>query len=310
MAARTDEDAASSLRAKMAIYADDRVRNEMMELVRTEGEDALDDPLKAYQVECMHYTTHGEQPYEAFARVAGVASGGGGGIRIVDVGSGYGCATRALPLTYPNGIDSVTGVEIQEEVSRAASEITDRAVKAGKLPAGSVEHVCASVTDCHPAGARGAGDVSCALRPFHCGQCVLVLLHLPEAKRALAYKSIRSILKEGGIFYIEDYLDNGLTEDDRQRLASIVACPYVPTREAYARCLHEANLDEISFEDVGSAWAAFTRNRCDRFHATRERQMKVHGSELTERLSLFYRTTCELLESGRLTGVRVVVRAA
>lgn len=287
----------ASLRAKMAIYADARVRNEMVELARTEGEAALDDPRTAYGVACMHYTTDGEQPFEAFARAAGIAAGGPGR-RVVDVGAGYGCATRALPLAYPAGIESVTGVEIQAEVSGAARELTARAVAAGKLPPGRVEHVCASVTDWAP------GPV------YDCGLCVLVLLHLPAPQRARAYESIRAALRDGGLFYIEDYLDNGLTEEDRARLASVVACPHVPAREDYARCLAAARLEEVSFQDVGPAWAAFTRRRCDRFHEAADRQTRVHGPELASRLSVFYRTTCELLESGRLRGVRVVVRAA
>ena len=78
---------------------------------------------------------------------------------------------------------------------------------AGKLPPGRVEHVCASVTDWAP------GPV------YDCGLCVLVLLHLPAPQRARAYESIRAALRDGGLFYIEDYLDNGLTEEDRARLA-------------------------------------------------------------------------------------------
>ena len=267
----------------MAIYKDGRVERELR-LLQKEGQEVTMDVLQS--IDCMHYG--GSAPFD----VAAAAFGGlDASSRVVDVGSGYGGTSRYLAHRYGC---AVTAVELQEGISALAGELTQLVGLDDR-----VRHVCGDIAALveggeaalvgAAAGAAGAaaGDGKCgeeqcgastgpsfasasledAGGAFDGATSLLVFLHLPEAARVRALRSVATTLAPGaGRLFIEDYYAKApLSAEDVTRLADTVACPYVPDRATYEAQLAEGGFEAVEWDDLSEAWIAFTAARAEAF---------------------------------------------
>ena len=278
----------STTHPSMAIYKDGRVERELR-LLQKEGQEVTMDVLQS--IDCMHYG--GSAPFD----VAAAAFGGlDASSRVVDVGSGYGGTSRYLAHRYGC---AVTAVELQDGISALAGELTQLVGLDDR-----VRHVCGDIAALVEGGeaalvgagaaAAGAGDgkdgeeqggpstgpsfASASLEAttegtFDGATSLLVFLHLPEAARVRALRSVAATLAPGaGRLFIEDYYAKApLSAEDVTRLADTVACPYVPDRATYEAQLAEGGFEAVEWEDLSEAWIAFTAARAEAFETVSER---------------------------------------
>ena len=210
---------------RMPIYADQRVDNEIKELLKDKGttpedahwEETNVTPNDVYACSSMHYHVNGEKPTDALVRIIGTRKKEKKELRILDLGSGYGGMARVLPtLLRPMWNAHVVAVEVQPSLHDAAEDITKRLGAAN-----DVTHVNADACDAD--GMReilsqhgGEFDLCCS---------VLVLLHLTETQRAKALANLRTMLGAKKMLYIEDYFSldpSKLTERQRHNLDALV----------------------------------------------------------------------------------------
>ena len=273
----------------MAIYKQGRVSNELAELRATRG--ALD-VASVYSVSTMHYC--GDEAILAFAQAAGLQPAGSTGrkMRVLDLGSGHGGDSMRLASEYHT---HVTALEVQDAIHLEALKLTREL----GFSDDSLSHVCADICQA-PAPAEPE-------LLYDCCHTALVILHIPD--RARVFGQICSSLQPGGILFIEDmFALRELTEEDRADLAGPVACPYLPSEEAYRRDLAEAGLELVRWQDMTEAWTEFTASRAEAFRSASDRHSRVHGPALLGDLLHFYDTVVGLFKRGNLGGVRIVAR--
>ena len=82
--------------------------------------------------------------------------------------------------------------------------------------------------------------------------------------------------------------------------------PYLPTLEEYGRQLEAAGFVDVALEDMTARWTAFTVDRTAAFRAARERNLRVHGSDIVDGLEDFYVTVSGLYTQGMLGGARIL----
>ena len=205
--------------------------------------------------------------------------------RVLEVGSGIGGPARYL--SDSTGCH-VTALELQSDLNDTARHLTQRCGLENRIA-----HVCGNVLD---GGQDGQGFD--ALVSFLC------FLHIPDRETLLT--KCFAALKPGGRIFIEDFTK--LTEpsaDEWDILRQKVLCSYLPRQEEYEQQLQAAGFENIIAEDVSTAWTAFTRERHDAWNARRERNLELHGPEITDGMEDFYKTAADLYGSGVLGGVRI-----
>ena len=216
------------------------------------------------------------------------ALGVGPGARVLEVGSGIGGPARYMA---ERSRCHVTALELQEDLNQTAEQLTARCGLAD-----SVTHACGNVLDGGEDG--GAYD---ALVSFLC------FLHIPDRKSLLA--RCRDALKPDGQIYIEDFSKlREPTGEQWEVLKEKVLCPYLPSPEEYKDQLAEAGFTDIQADDLSDDWTAFTRERYDAYRGRRERNLELHGPEVTDGMEDFYKTAADFYGEGILGGLRVTAR--
>lgn len=208
--------------------------------------------------------------------------------RVLEVGSGIGGPARYLASS--TGCH-VTALELQSDLNETAMHLTQRCALAD-----SVTHVCGDVLD----GGQNGGQFD-ALVSFLC------FLHIPD--REALFARCFNALKPGGRLYVEDFAKH--TEPSAEEwvlLKDKILCPYLPTPAGYEDQLRAAGFEDVVAEDVSAAWASFTRERHDAWNARRERNLDLHGAEITDGMEDFYKTAADLSASGVLGGLRICAR--
>jgi cyclopropane fatty-acyl-phospholipid synthase-like methyltransferase/ABC-type nitrate/sulfonate/bicarbonate transport system substrate-binding protein len=212
--------------------------------------------------------------------------------QIINIGSGLGGPARYLAGKVGC---HVLAVELQEELHRAASELTQRCSLQDK-----VTHM--------------AGDflqIGQHLKPSFYDHIVswLTVLHIPD--RHNLFRLCYSVLRPGGIFFAEDFTEvraGALTSEEKRLLETEVFCPYVPDLPTYKQQLIDAGFEIVTADDVTEEWKAYTRMRVEKFEADRERLVHIHREDTYNRLHYFYNLIHQLYAAGNLGGLRVIAR--
>ena len=204
-------------------------------------------------------------------------------MEVLEVGGGIGGPSRYLAKT--SGC-RVTALELQPDLNETAEQLTRRCGLSKR-----VNHVCGDFLK-NPLG----DNTYDALVSW------LTFLHIPERKHL--YQQCYKALKPGAGIYVEDYFERGLlTRSQRTSLREQVYCDYVPTMEKYNQDLTDAGFEHIELIDVSLSWTQFVTERLAAFKAAQERNLALHGTEVTEGLMEFYTTIVELFQSGNLGGI-------
>lgn len=229
-----------------------------------------------------HY--HGVQEIDQTAKELSLTQGGK---RVINIGSGLGGPARYLAGQYHN---NVLAVELQEELSRTASELTERCSLSD-----SVTHL--------------AGDfaqVSRHLQPCNYDSIVswLTVLHIVD--RRPFFNACYDLLKPGGYFFAADFFArNTLSKHERKILADDVWCRYLPSLEHYKRDLEAAGFHIVQVDDCSEDWTVHTSVRVSQFEQSKDRHISVTGLDNYLRRHYFYDTIAKLFKAGNVGGVRI-----
>ena len=217
---------------------------------------------------------------------------------VLDIGSGFSATGRFLASRYGAW---VTGIELQRESHELAQLITARNADAGIVE--RVRSVNADFLTLTPESllSDSDGKSSSAFPPrFDHMISFLCINHISGSARSALFHQAALFLKPGGTLYIEDFYNNScpgshLTVQEVEKLETVMACPYLPSRSKYIADVQSAGFDRVEFEDVSEKWRVLVRARADRYRAE-ERQ----DAELRK----FYDVVAEMLE-GNVGGVRL-----
>ena len=206
-------------------------------------------------------------------------------MRVLEVGSGIGGPARHLADTVKC---HVTALELQQDLDDTARSLTQRCNLQSRI-----RHVCGNILD-----GGESGQEYDALVSFLC------FLHIPDRKAL--FEKCFAALRSGGAIFIEDLTKRKEpTESQWQVLRQKILCPYLPTFQDYADQLSAAGFADVEADDVSAAWTTFTRERHDAWCARRERNLEMHGAEITEGMEDFYETAADLCGAGVLGGLRI-----
>ncbi len=213
------------------------------------------------------------------------------GMTVLDVGCGIGGPARYL--AWKSGA-CVTGVDIQDALVKAGNHVSTLVGLSDK-----VQLVTGDVTD------------ESVMEPnkFDAFVSLLVILHI--ADRKALFSSLFKSLKEGGAFLIEDMVFVGSSAFSAQQLEiaqDVIGSPFLPTIEQYQQHLAEAGFLDVGFELLTSEWTEWCICRSDRYNASKEEQIRMHGEKVFGQRSSFYANVKNLFLSGKLGGVRITGR--
>jgi len=207
---------------------------------------------------------------------------------VLEVGAGIGGPARYL--AHRAGC-RVTAMELQSDLNDVAQTLTRRCGLADR-----VTHVCGDFLH----GVEGA-------RTFDALVSWLTFLHIPD--REALYRRCFEALAPGAPLFVEDYFERTpLSSEERAALEREVYCAYVPRLADYSEQLERAGFRDIELTDMTSAWVPFVSERRDGFLEARERNLRVHGTEIVDELEEFYATIVALFDGGNLGGIRVIAR--
>ena len=208
--------------------------------------------------------------------------------QVLDIGSGIGGTSRYLAWKYGC---QVMGVELQEQLHQVGvqmNEVTHLSDRV-KLMQGDFTDI---------------SDLAIADRSFDSWISLNVFLHICD--RTTLFQNCARVLKPEGRFYIEDYYAaQDLPEGDRQALAEIIACPYLPSREQYLADLEKVGFQEIEFVDMSALWQPWLQERYQKFEAQREYYQVLFDVDMVNSYSHFYQTVVNLFNSGNVSGARI-----
>ena len=205
---------------------------------------------------------------------------------VLEVGSGIGGPARYLAA---NAGCKVTAMELQGDLNDVARSLTQRCQLEDKINHLQGDFLTETLPD----------DQYDAIVSW------LVFLHIPEREKL--FNRCLSATRSGGKLFIEDFSKRTeFTEQEKNDLAQKVYCTYVPTAEEYSTQLEGAGFKDIQVTDMTDRWQEFVSSRLQMFRDQRERNLRVHGTEIADGLEDFYSTVSNLYEGGNLGGVRIV----
>ena len=217
----------------------------------------------------------------------------GPGSTVFDVGSGIGGPARYMAAQ--SGC-SVVGVEMQEELREAATELTAR------MP-DLAERVQFCTGDAQDAGLL----VPTPDGGFDHFVSQLVNLHAPDRRSLLAGAYAR--LAAGGTFVIEDFAAiTPPTAAEAHTLVDLVNAPSVTSVAAYIEELNAVGFVDVEVVDMSNAWTAWTLARSREYDTTEAAAVALHGQRIFDDRQTFYRGVARLFEGGRVGGVRITGR--
>ncbi|APB33401.1 cyclopropane fatty acid synthase/methyltransferase [Gloeomargarita lithophora Alchichica-D10] len=203
--------------------------------------------------------------------------------QILDIGAGVGGTARYLAQRVGC---PVTGLELQPQLCQMAGELTERTGLSER-----VKFIQGDILE----GITGQFDAWLSL---------LVFLHIPERKTL--FSQCAAVLKPGGRFYIEDYVQlQPLNPKEQGTLAQMVACPELPFIPAYQQHLEQAGFGHIAWENVTPLWQDWVQQRLMQFQHKQEHYRQKHGDDLVQSYLNFYQAVADLFSGGNLGGVRM-----
>ena len=258
----------------------DRVHNELLELGIDEDSPLDVDDLTPFD----QYHYHGTEAVDVAIAALDVTSSS----HVLDVGSGIGGPARYIAAK--TGC-RVTALELQKDLHETAETLTRRCGLHKH-----VEHRCGNILK-KPLEAKRFDAITSHL----------VFLHIPEKKDL--FSACRGLLKANGTIFIEDFTKLREPEvAEWDLLQEKVLCPYLPTGEEYLAQLAEAGFEIISAHDMTESWRAFTALRLKEFRDNHDRNLRIHGPEITRGLEDFYATVAGLYKAQVLGGLRLVAK--
>ncbi|MDH3695242.1 MAG: methyltransferase domain-containing protein [Gammaproteobacteria bacterium] len=205
---------------------------------------------------------------------------------VLEVGAGIGGPARYLAA---NAGCKVTAMELQGDLNDVAASLTQRCQLGDKI-----NHL--------------QGDFLADTLPNNQYDAIvswLVFLHIPEREKL--FKRCLAATRSGGKLFIEDFSKRAeFSEQEKDELAKKVYCTYVPTAEEYSTQLEDAGFEDVQVTDMTNRWKEFVSGRLQMFRDQRERNLRVHGTEIVDGLEDFYSTVSGLYDGGNLGGVRIV----
>ena len=257
-------------------YRVERINNELKELGCTTGELRVEDLIPFDQFHPLSTVALDEA-----ANQLGILPSS----QVLDIGSGVGGPARYLAQQYQC---LVTGVELHPQMCKAAIELTQQT----RLS----EQVNFYQGDITTIDLKG--------QSFDYWIAIGVFLHIPD--RSTLFSRCFELLKPGGSGYIEDFFQRQtFTAAEKAQLTNTLACPYLPTRDRYLVDLAASGFVDLHFEDVTYLWQPWEIQRAIEFEQNKSRHLKVHGEQIVQTVSHFYRVIANLFEKGNIGGARI-----
>eukprot|EP00566_Odontella_aurita_P015926 CAMPEP_0113553618 /NCGR_PEP_ID=MMETSP0015_2-20120614/15711_1 /TAXON_ID=2838 /ORGANISM="Odontella" /LENGTH=275 /DNA_ID=CAMNT_0000454703 /DNA_START=116 /DNA_END=943 /DNA_ORIENTATION=- /assembly_acc=CAM_ASM_000160 len=209
---------------------------------------------------------------------------------VLDVGSGFGGPARILASR--TGC-SVTALELQRDIHDKAEELTRRC-KLDSL----AKHMQGNILECD-LNMLGNG-------PGTYDAIVSWLVYLHIADKAALLRKCAEMLKEGGVFFTDDYyMREKFTDAEEKSLKDDVYASNLPTKEQYVKSIEMSGFVGVTFEDKTDEWKQFVNDRLQAFVQRREKFEEVHGTPTYEQLLFFYTAVVNLFNGGHLGGARI-----
>jgi cyclopropane fatty-acyl-phospholipid synthase-like methyltransferase len=209
---------------------------------------------------------------------------------IIQIGSNLGGCARYLAGKYNL---KVLAIELQNDLSQAASELTNR---------------CGLANNIHHIAGEFLNVAEHLQENFYKGILSwITILHFTESDRIRLMKQSYRLLKQNGFFYCEDFIRIGnLTNEESQILEHDVYCRYLPNLDQYKDHLIQGGFQIIQTVDLTSQWKSFTSERLQEFRQNKSKLLQIHGEEIYNRLEYFYGSIVKLFLGENVGGVRIV----
>eukprot|EP00730_Choanoeca_flexa_P001746 TRINITY_DN10766_c0_g4_i4.p1 TRINITY_DN10766_c0_g4~~TRINITY_DN10766_c0_g4_i4.p1 ORF type:complete len:584 (+),score=136.26 TRINITY_DN10766_c0_g4_i4:64-1815(+) len=211
--------------------------------------------------------------------------------RVINIGSGLGGPARYLAGKVGC---QVLAVDIQEDLSRTAAELTQRTSLKDK-----VHHMTGDFSQVAQHLQRGGYDHIISW---------LTVLHFDQ--RQQLFRQCYELLRPGGVFFAADFVCLGLLQPNEKRiLEQEVGCrSLADSIDEYKRELELAGFKIESCQDMSQDWKKYTAQRVAKLNAEADNISAIIGQDVFERLLRFYTTVANLYQGGRLGGVEVYAR--
>lgn len=209
---------------------------------------------------------------------------------VIQIGSSLAGCARYFAGKYHL---KVLAIELQNDLSEAANELTDRCQLSEE-----VHHISGNFL-----------NVSQHLQENFYSAIVswITILHFNQQERIKLFSQSYRLLKKNSFFYLEDFIQIGnLTNEESQILEHDVFCQYLPTLDQYKQSLIDAQFDLIEIVDLTDDWKSFTKERLDSFRRDEEKLIDIHGNEIYSRLEYFYQSIVKLFQGNHVGGVRII----
>jgi len=265
------------------------VQNALAQRGKGEGPLELEDLLNLGHLDQYHYL--GIDACDEVMRLLGL----GAESKVLDIGAGIGGPARYMSSMC--GCD-VTGVELQADLTAAATELTERIGLSDRVRfvTGDFNELCREK------------DTRLPSKFFDHFLSLLVFCHFPHRNETL--RLCYDAVKPGGTFLIEDLVlvGNAFTEQEQTDLNDVVNAPGVSSVPEYIASLEAAGFVDIQAVDMTAPWKAWTKARHESFRDSREETVRLHSEELFRSRCSFYEVIDRLFAGGNLGGVKITGR--
>ncbi|CAF0870934.1 unnamed protein product [Rotaria sp. Silwood1] len=211
---------------------------------------------------------------------------------IIQIGSNLAGCARYLAGKYHL---KVLAVELQNDLSQAASELTERC-HLNNL----IHHIAGNFI-----------NVAEHLQEnfYYAIVSWITILHFTQHERIRLINQSYRLLKQNGFFYCEDFIRIGnVTYDESIILEHDLYCKYLPTIDEYKSVLIQENFQIIKVVDLSDDWRIFTSERLEKFRQNKDDLLKIHGEDIYNRLEYFYASVAKLFMGKNVGGVRIVAK--
>mmetsp|Transcript_41912 Transcript_41912/g.110723 ORF Transcript_41912/g.110723 Transcript_41912/m.110723 type:complete len:652 (+) Transcript_41912:46-2001(+) len=262
------------------------VHNALAQRGKAEGPLTIEDLVSLGHLDQYHYL--GAEACDEAIQILGLEAGA----KLLDVGSGIGGPARYMAAK--SGC-SITGVELQADLTKAAGELTARVGLADRVKFLTGDFVSV----CEQEKLQGQFDHVMSL---------LVFCHF--ADRTDALRACHDSLKPGGTFLIEDLtlIGSAFKQKEVDNLRDVVCTPGVTSIEQYAKDLEAVGFVDIDAVELSAPWKKWTQARHEKFRDSRAETVKMHGQENFDSRCAFYEVVDALFAGGNLGGARITGR--
>jgi cyclopropane fatty-acyl-phospholipid synthase-like methyltransferase/ABC-type nitrate/sulfonate/bicarbonate transport system substrate-binding protein len=211
---------------------------------------------------------------------------------ILQIGSNLAGCARYLAGKYDL---QVLAIELQNDLSQAATELTDRCDLSEKI-----HHITGNFLT---VAQHLQENIYTAIVSW------LTILHFNQEERIRLFNHSYRLLKQNGFFYCEDFIRIGnITNEESQILEHDVYCRYLPTLDQYKSTLQQQNFQIIKIVDLTNDWKIYTKQRLEQFQLNKNQLIEIHGEEIYYRLEYFYQSIVKLFTGENVGGVRIIAQ--